>query len=157
MIWNVWRDWAKKDASTWLLKVGLGVLFGFAGIAKIAEPAVFAEEIANYRFFPDLAPYAASTLPGLEIVLAGVLIFAGARSSWLHAAAAVAVGLMAFFTIAVTQVVARGINIECGCFGGESGPVTSWTILRDVGLLAACAALWVLARRDASRLKTRAT
>jgi putative oxidoreductase len=44
---------------------------------------------------------------------------------------------LAVFTVAVTQVVVRGINVECGCFGGAAGPVTALTIARDVGLFAA--------------------
>jgi putative oxidoreductase len=60
-------------------------------------------------------------------------------------------GLLVVFTLAVTQAVVRGINVDCGCFGGAaSGPVTGWTIARDVGLLAAAAALSWLTPRPAS-------
>jgi hypothetical protein len=45
--------------------------------------------------------------------------------------------LLAVFTVAVTQVVLRGINIECGCFGGSSGTVTWLTVVRDVALFGA--------------------
>jgi hypothetical protein len=55
--------------------------------------------------------------------------------------------LMAIFTVAVTSVVLRGINISCGCFGAGSGPVTLLTVLRDVALLAACAGLYALSAR----------
>jgi hypothetical protein len=50
-------------------------------------------------------------------------------------------GLMAIFTAAVTLVVARGINISCGCFGGHTGPISGLTIARDVALLAVAIAL----------------
>jgi hypothetical protein len=43
------------------------------------------------------------------------------------------------FTIAIVHVVRAGINVDCGCFGGSSGPVTVWTAARDLLLLAAAA------------------
>jgi hypothetical protein len=32
-----------------------------------------------------------------------------------------------------------GINVDCGCFGGNTGPVTAWTAARDLVLLALAA------------------
>jgi hypothetical protein len=51
---------------------------------------------------------------------------------------------MAVFTVAVAQVTVRGINVSCGCFGGDSGPITIATVARDLGLLAAALALFLL-------------
>jgi len=135
----------------WLMKLGLGAMFLYAGWVKLGEPDLFAQEIANYHVFPAVAPYAASTLPGLEVVLALGLLAFGLRSLWTQAAALCAVVLMAGFTVAVTSVVVRGINIECGCFGGDSGPVNGLTIVRDVVLLAICCALLWISRRRALR------
>ena len=58
---------------------------------------------------------------------------------WRRAAALAALGLLVMFTVAVVFVVRSGINVECGCFGGQSGPVTAWTIGRDLALLGAAA------------------
>jgi putative oxidoreductase len=119
----------------WLLRLGLGALFIVAAVGKLADPGKFAVEIADYRFLPLLAPYLAVMLPGVELVL-GVAIVAGPRS-WRKGAALGMMLLLAVFTVAVTQVVLRGINVDCGCFGGKSGSVTSLTIVRDVALFAA--------------------
>jgi len=132
--------------SAWLLKVALAALLLYAGWAKLADPAAFAEEIRNYRFFAEAAPLMATVLPGIEVVLGVVLLVAPLGSGWLQAAAITCAGLMLLFTVAVTQVVIRGIDIECGCFGGNAGAVTGWTILRDVALLAAALALAWLGR-----------
>jgi uncharacterized membrane protein YphA (DoxX/SURF4 family) len=127
-------------ALAWLLRLGLGALLVTAGLGKLADPTAFAVEVANYRLLPGLAPYLAVTLPGVEIAIGLGLVLLPAP--WRRAAALAATVLMGLFTVAVTQVVARGINVSCGCFGGESGPVTFYTVGRDLALLAASA--WLL-------------
>lgn len=128
-----------------LLRVALGGLFVWAGFSKLADPARFASDIGNYRFLSSLAPLMAVTFPPVEIVL-GLALVAAPRV-WRRAAALAVAVLMAVFTVAVAQAVARGINVDCGCFGGgASGPVTIWTVARDVALTLAAAALAVVER-----------
>ncbi len=124
---------------SWFLRLGLGAVFVAAGLAKLRDPAGFADEIANYRLLPSLAPLLAITLPAVELVV-GVAIVVG-PAAWRRAAAVASAALLAVFTVAVAQVVARGIDVDCGCFGVGTGPVTPWTIGRDVVLLAAAVAL----------------
>jgi len=132
-----------QTALFWLLRVGLGALFLVPGVLKIRDPASFATEIHNYQLLPALAPVLAAALPAVEITL-GVAILLGTRR-WVRAGALGAAALLAVFTVAVGSVVARGVNISCGCFGVGSGPVTALTLARDVALLAASAALVALA------------
>jgi uncharacterized membrane protein YphA (DoxX/SURF4 family) len=131
-----------RNAIAWILRLGLGALFVYAGIAKLADPVHFADEIANYHFFPSLAPILAATLPMIEVLLGMAIVIAPIR--WRQGAALGIIGLMAVFTVAVSQAVGRGINVSCGCFGGASGPVTGITIARDLALLAAAIALFAL-------------
>jgi uncharacterized membrane protein YphA (DoxX/SURF4 family) len=135
-----------RAIALWVLRLGLGGLFVATGILKLADPTAFAVEIHNYQLFPSLSPVLAASLPAAELSVGGALL-AGPRL-WLRAGAAGAAALMAVFTVAVGSAVARGINISCGCFGAGSGPVTVVTVLRDVALLAASAALLHLAGRD---------
>ena len=123
-----------------LLRLGLGALFIVAGALKLRDPATFAVEITNYRFLAELAPWLAVTLPTVEILVGGMLLVAPIK--WRASAALAALGLLAMFTVAVTQARIRGINVDCGCFGGASGPVTGWTVARDVGLMLAAAMLY---------------
>ena len=127
-----------------LLRFGLGALLSWAGAVKLGDPNGFAVEITNYRLLPSLSPYLAVTLPGIELITG--IALALAPRAWARAAALVATLLLVAFTFSVTQVVIRGINIQCGCFGGDSGPVTWLTVLRDLALLAAALAIFVLAR-----------
>ena len=62
-------------------------------------------------------------LPGIEVV-AGVCVLAGIR---LKAAALVITGLTVIFFAVIVSALARGLNIECGCFGTVGG--------RHVGLV----------------------
>src|SRR5436190_20439748 len=98
------------QALTWILRLGLAALFLWAGAAKLADPGGFAVEITNYHLLPSLAPYLAVTLPALELVVGAALLL-GTRP-WRRAAALCATLLLAVFTVAVAQVVARGINVS---------------------------------------------
>jgi putative oxidoreductase len=124
----------KGKILVWAFKLGLGALLLYAGIMKLLDPAGFAEEISNYRFLPELAPFLAVMLPPVEVLLGCVLVVAGTKNPWLSAAALGTTLLMAVFTVAVTQAVLRGIDTSCGCFGSDSGPITWLTVIRVIGL-----------------------
>jgi putative oxidoreductase len=137
-----------KTAISWALRLGLGALFVFSGAIKLGDVPAFATEIHNYQLFPRLAPFLAAMLPTIELALGAALIV-GPRP-WVRAGALGSTALLALFTVVVVSVVARGINITCGCFGEGSGPVTMLTVLRDLGLVAAGVALYRLAAAPAS-------
>ena len=124
-------------ALRWGIKMILGGVLLYAGVMKLLDPTGFAEEIANYRFLSELAPFLAIVLPPVEIALGVTLILTRLSNPWLHAAALGSALLMVVFTIAVTQAVLRGIDTSCGCFGAESGPITWLTVMRVIGLGAA--------------------
>lgn len=124
-----------------LLRLGLGAIFLVAGALKLRDPYAFALEISNYQLFPALSPWLAAALPSTEIVV-GVALVAGPRP-WVRAGALAAALMLGAFTVAATSAVVRGVNISCGCFGADSGPVTWLTVLRDVAFVAA--ACWVYA------------
>ena len=138
-----------KTILLWILRLGLGGLFLFAGVAKLGDPTQFAIEIGNYRLLEPIAPWLAVILPFIEIVL-GVVLIAGPRP-WRRASALALMGLLAVFTVAVVTVVARGINVDCGCFGGQSGPVTWTTVIRDVTLLLVSSVILILERGNPLR------
>ena len=127
-----------------LFRLGLGGLLVVAGALKLRDPAGFAVEIANYQLLPALAPYLAAALPMTEIVLGlGLLLFPRA---W-RRPATIGVGLLSLtFALAVASAYLRGINIACGCFGGGGDAIGPLTLLRNLGLLIAVAAIWGLDR-----------
>jgi len=113
-------------------RIVVGGLFLWAASTKVPDMAKFAEEVANYRLLPAaLVPAVAAMVVGIEIV-AGVLLVVGA---WARPAAIVVSGMLGVFILGIAQALARGIDLKCGCFGGEEA--ASWlTVVRDLAILA---------------------
>lgn len=117
---------------SWVARVVIAGLFLYAGVTKLQDPAAFAQEIDHYELLPWLAPYLAVSLPAVELVL-GLALLLG-PDPWYRAAALACGGFMAVFTFAASYALYRDLNIDCGCFGSGSGPITWLTIVRDVAL-----------------------
>ncbi|GAB3664129.1 DoxX family membrane protein [Actinocorallia lasiicapitis] len=120
-----------------------GVLF-WAGWAKATEPPALQKmAVEAYRLLPDgLAGAVGYGLPVLEIVLAA-LLFLGFATRF---AAVVSGLLMIVFIGGIASAWARGLSIDCGCFGGGGSVAEGQTaylqeILRDLGFLALAA--WI--------------
>lgn len=125
------RRWAALAARLLLFAVWL-----LAGVQKIGSPRELLRAVRAYDATPEwLSQVIAYGLPTVEIALAIVLLLGVAT----RYAAAVSAGLFAVFLIGLVQAAARGIKLECGCFGGGGvSTTTNYTmdILRDLGLLA---------------------
>lgn len=112
----------------------LGLVFIYSGITKIIEPAVFAKAVGNYRILPwYLINLVAIFMPWLEIAPGLALFFPG----WRRPAAKIILILTGLFTIAVVTALIRGLDISCGCFGGDNSRVGLQTLLIDIGILLA--------------------
>ncbi|HEY6871282.1 MAG TPA: MauE/DoxX family redox-associated membrane protein [Geobacteraceae bacterium] len=118
----------------YVVRLVLGGAFLYAGFVKIGEPSGFAGSIAAYRLLPYFGNYlAAAVLPWLE-ALCGVLLIAGYRP---RAAASLVLVLTLAFMAVLVSALARGLDIDCGCFRHGGGKTSAWTALaRDSILLA---------------------
>jgi uncharacterized membrane protein YphA (DoxX/SURF4 family) len=102
----------------WFCRLVLGAAFIYAGVSKIGNPAQFALNVSHYRLLPaDLVNIVAIILPWVE-VLAGLCVLTG---FWLRSAALLLSGLTLMFSVVIISALARGLNIECGCFGTLGG------------------------------------
>ena len=126
---------------TLLFRLILGGVLFVAGAVKVSDPYGSATSVRAYQMLPvDLANLLGFTLPFIEIVI-GAFLIAGV---WVRVMASVGAILMVAFIIAIGQAWARGISLDCGCFGKgglldtEELPTLSYTleILRDIGLAA---------------------
>ena len=140
------------------LRLVLGGVWLVAGALKVADPAASERAVRAYDLLPEsLVPVVAHGQPFLEIAL-GVLLLLGIAVRESAAASAV---LVVVFMLAVTSAWARGLQIDCGCFGGGgelgAGESTAYTseLVRDAGLLLASIALfwrprtrWTLLREE---------
>jgi putative oxidoreductase len=115
-----------------VLRVVLGGLFVYAGAVKIADPLGFAEDIRNYRLVGQTLSFAvALVLPWLE-VLAGAFLIAGV---WKRGAALAITVLLVFFVVLTLVTMARGLDVDCGCFGSLSRKSGWSVVLEDLGML----------------------
>jgi uncharacterized membrane protein YphA (DoxX/SURF4 family) len=140
------RPWAATAA-----RLLLGLVLVVAGALKLPDPAAAVRAVRAYRLLPEgLVGPVAFGLPVVEIAV-GLALLAGV---FVRTAAVAAAVLMVVFVAAVGSAWARGLQIDCGCFGGGGQVGAGQTaypaeVARDVGLLLVALAL---ARRPASRL-----
>ena len=130
-----------KVAQPWLTLLArliLGVVLLVAGGLKIGNLPKSAMAVRSYEMLPiPLANFLGYTLPWIEIGL-GLLLIVGVTVKISGALGALT---MLAFIIAIAQAWARGLSIDCGCFGGGGAIDPEDTkylseIIRDIGLMA---------------------
>jgi uncharacterized membrane protein YphA (DoxX/SURF4 family) len=100
------------------VRIIIGFVFIFAALSKAAEPEEFARAIANYKLLPIFSINTfAIILPWIELC-AGILLVFGIS---VKENSAILSGLLLVFIIAIAISLARGLNIDCGCFGTALG------------------------------------
>jgi uncharacterized membrane protein YphA (DoxX/SURF4 family) len=113
-----------------------GVLF-VAGYLKVGKPDISQMAVRSYELLPiSVANFLGLALPFVEIALGALLIL----GTLTRVVAAMGGFIMFIFIIAIAQAWARGLNIDCGCFGGGGSVAEGDTrylqeILRDLGLV----------------------
>jgi len=121
-----------------LSRLVLGGVLLAAGLLKYQHLDKSQMAVRAYEMLPiAVANFIGIVLPFAEIGL-GILIILGAGT---RISAALGSLLMLVFVIGISQAWARGLSIDCGCFGG-GGQVEPGTanylpeLLRDAGLAA---------------------
>ena len=129
---NIYQPWL-----TLIARLVLGGVLLAAGGLKIGNLQKSAMSVRAYELLPvDLANFLGYVLPWIEIGM-GLLLIAGVAVSIVGLLGALT---MFAFVIAIAQAWARGLSIDCGCFGGggqvdpEDTKYLS-SILRDIGFL----------------------
>jgi uncharacterized membrane protein YphA (DoxX/SURF4 family) len=119
-----------------------------AGALKLPDPAASVRAVRAYDLLPEtVVPTVGHLLPVVETVIGACLVF----GLLTRAAAVLSSLLFLAFIAGIGSAWARGLQIECGCFGGGgySADATDdypWEIARDVGLLAL--SLWLVWRPE---------
>ena len=126
-----------RDIVGTVARLGLAAVFLVSGVLKAIDPDATYVAVRAYDVLPKLGvALVAGVLPWLEIVI-GLLLLVGIATRAVAVASAV---LMLGFMVGVTQAWARGLSIDCGCFGGggavDPGETTyGRELLRDAGFL----------------------
>ena len=123
-----------------VLRVGLGALFIYSGIVKALAPGAFLVQVENYEILPHVAAVCVSLyLPFLEVLCGSALILRRFDRGGLLLLGA----MMAVFMLALGSAWARGLNIECGCFGlGGGRGRYALDLGRDALIVAGLVVLW---------------
>jgi uncharacterized membrane protein YphA (DoxX/SURF4 family) len=144
--WNAAGPWLATVA-----RLVLGGVFVVAGVLKMPDPVAAVRAVRAYRLLPEplVAPVAFG-LPVLEIAV-GLALLLGV---FVRTAAIASAVLLVVFLVGVGSAWARGLQIDCGCFGNGGQVAAGQTaypleVLRDGALLLVALAL---ARWPASRL-----
>jgi uncharacterized membrane protein YphA (DoxX/SURF4 family) len=131
-----------------LARLGLAAVWLTSGIAKAADPRSTTVAVRAYQLLPEaMVDVVAAALPYLELAL-GVLLLAGLAT---RLVAVLSAALLLIFIGGVISAAARGLSIDCGCFGGGGTVATGTTaytqeVLRDTGFLSL--ALFLAIRPD---------
>ena len=121
-----------------IARLTLGGTLFVAGYLKFDELDKSQMAVRAYEMLPvALANLIGIVLPFAEIFM-GILLIVGAGTRLMGILSAL---LMLVFVIGISQAWARGLSIDCGCFGGggqvEPGEANYLTpLLRDAGLAA---------------------
>jgi uncharacterized membrane protein YphA (DoxX/SURF4 family) len=121
-----------------LARLVVGGVWIVAGALKLPDPSASVRAVRAYRLLPEaIVPVVGHLLPLLEI-LVGVCLVLGLVTRVVGVLSAL---LLVAFITGISSAWARGLAIDCGCFGGGGGPTVDatskypWDIVRDVALL----------------------
>ena len=115
-----------------LIRLGLGGLLLWSGIAKARYPYDFLAAVYSYQLVgPGVGLVIAGVLPWLEMLLGSCLL----AGFFTEGSMLLALTLMAAFTGAVASAWFRGLAITCGCFGDHAGTIDGSTVIRSIALL----------------------
>ena len=119
-------------------RLGLAAVFLVSGVLKAIDPDATYVAVRAYDVLPKLGvTLVAGVLPWLEIVIGLLLLLVGVATRAVAVASAV---LLLAFMAGGAQAWARGLSIDCGCFGGGGAVDPGQTsygseLFRDAGFL----------------------
>lgn len=120
------------------VRLVVGGVWIAAGAVKLPDPGASVEAVRAYQALPpDLVAPVGQLLPVVEVVV-GAMLVVGLLT---RAAGGASAALQLVFIVGIVSVWVRGIDIDCGCFGGggydpNAADAYKWEVLRDTALLA---------------------
>jgi uncharacterized membrane protein YphA (DoxX/SURF4 family) len=115
----------------------VGVVWLWAGLLKVSDPQSSVTAVRAYQLLPSsIADDVGRALPMVEVIVGACLVL----GLLTRLAGGVSALLQLAFIVGIVSVWARGIAIDCGCFGSggyDPNAVSHypWEVARDAGLL----------------------
>ncbi len=101
-----------------IVRILLGALFIFSAITKISDLDFFIKSLENYKLLPvETLNLVALIIPWMELII-GLFLILG---FFVKESALLGSIMMGIFIMAIIISLARGLNIDCGCFGTVDG------------------------------------
>lgn len=128
------REWVGTAA-----RLVTGVVWIWAGAAKLGDSYQSVQAVRAYDLLPGaLVEPVGYLLPVLEVVVGAALVL----GLLTRGAAVISALLFVAFIVGIASAWARGLEIDCGCFGGggydpNASSQYPWEIARDAALLLA--------------------
>lgn len=140
------RKMTKQQILVWLApatRVVLGVMWVVAGATKVGKLGTTTQSIEAYEIFTyEWSRYLAHVIGPVE-VLGGAMLVLGVLIPF---CSIVSLTALTLFIVGLSQALARGLNIDCGCFGTSDLAGTSldmWiAILRDIVFIGLTVFVW---------------
>lgn len=120
-----------------VVRLGVVAVWLISGFEKASDSLQTVVAVRAFQILPESAVHpVAAVLPYLEIAL-GLLLLVGLA---VRLTAMISALMLAVYIAGVISAAARGLSIDCGCFGGGGTVAAGQTqytaeILRDVGFL----------------------
>lgn len=126
-----------------LARLVMGAIFIYAGYSKVIDIPLAKLSVESYQIFPrEIAHVIGIALPVIEIAL-GLLLLIGLGTRVVSILLSV---MLVLFIAGIASLWIRGINTQCGCFGGSliatGKPNFALEIGRDLLMLAAT--MWLV-------------
>ncbi len=124
-----------------LLRLALGGVFLWTGLAKLQHPYDFLGAVYQYELLgPHAGWWLTAVLPWLEVGVGASLIL----GVWLQGGALLSVVLFAVFTAARASAAAEGLKIPCGCAAGnEPEFISYWQVAQSALMLLAAGLVFI--------------
>jgi uncharacterized membrane protein YphA (DoxX/SURF4 family) len=135
-----------KDWFGLVARLVTGGVWIVAGALKLPHPADSVRAVRAYDLLPEaVVPVVGNLLPVVEVAI-GLCLVLGVMVRGMSVVSAL---LFVAFIVGISSAWARGLSIDCGCFGGggeipDAAEKYPGEIARDVGLLAL--SLWLVVR-----------
>jgi uncharacterized membrane protein YphA (DoxX/SURF4 family) len=136
-----WYGWLTRlFALGWfgfLARMVVGIVWVWAALAKLPDPAGSVRAVRAYDLLPEaIVPTIGHGLPMVEVLVGAILVL----GIFTRPTSVVSSLMFVAFVIGIASAWARGLQIDCGCFGGGGFDASAtskypWEIARDGGLL----------------------